>query len=147
MSEDLGDGEHANVGAGGRGPVPGAQESGNDAAHALREDSSAGRTKRKEERKGRTSAPGTGRAPRLEGAVSPVDGVHRRRRRPRQASAGVVVADGLHDARQGSAEHAQHPRQRHRRHPPLAWSSNAWSRVTPPLPNFFFFKWEFPSYM
>lgn len=53
------------------------------------------------------------------GAV-PVNGVHGGSRGSRQPGAGVVVPDGLDDARQRGAEHAQHGRRGHRRQTPLA---------------------------
>lgn len=41
--------------------------------------------------------------------VLPVDGVHRRGGGSRQTGAGVIIADGLDDARHDGAQHSQHP--------------------------------------
>lgn len=48
-----------------------------------------------------------------------VYGVVGRRRRARQASAGIVVADGLHGGRQDARHHTQDRGHAHRRRPPL----------------------------
>lgn len=61
-------------------------------------------------------APGSG----CRGWAVPVNGVHGGSRGSRQPGAGVVVPDGLDDARQRGAEHAQHGRRGHRRQTPLA---------------------------
>lgn len=49
----------------------------------------------------------------------PINGVVGRRRCARQASAGVVVADGLHGGRQDARHHTQDRGQTHRWRPPL----------------------------
>lgn len=58
----------------------------------------------------------------------PVDGVHRGSGRSRQPRTGVVIPDGLDDAGQRGAEHAQHSRRGHRGQPPLTCQGD-----TPPL--------------